>query len=110
MTFDKENMLDKLNNLRKQIEEAFKIAKKANKTSVTPPVIFWDLWYHSPALRQYFQELLQDSMQCQNQFDMKILNQFLRQSTPRFTSGPLYHLGTIAHNKFRNYKSLHGNE
>jgi len=87
-----------------------KIAKKANKTSVTPPVIFWDLWYHSPALRQYFQELLQDSMQCQNQFDMKILNQFLRQSTPRFTSGPLYHLGTIAHNKFRNYKSLHGNE
>jgi len=29
MTYDKENMLDKLNNLRNQIEEAFKIAKKA---------------------------------------------------------------------------------
>ncbi|MBW2965964.1 bifunctional phosphoglucose/phosphomannose isomerase [Candidatus Woesearchaeota archaeon] len=29
MTYDKENMLDKLNNFRKQIEEAFKIAKKA---------------------------------------------------------------------------------
>jgi len=65
---------------------------------------YYNLWYHSPELREYFIQLFRGSSQCHELFDMNVLNGLVERAAPDFINVPLYSLATIAHSIFSEYR------
>jgi asparagine synthase (glutamine-hydrolysing) len=65
---------------------------------------YGNIWYHSFEFRQYYIQLFHESLKCHELFDMNVLNGLVERATPGFINTPLYHLATIAHSTFGDYR------
>jgi asparagine synthase (glutamine-hydrolysing) len=98
------NILQLTSRISRLVFDKYVPKRTPNLSSRTLNSSFWNIWYYSPEMKQYFLNLFKNSTNCNNLFAIETLNMFIQQEQTNFVEFLLYSLGTIAHPIFDNYE------
>jgi asparagine synthase (glutamine-hydrolysing) len=89
--------------IMKLIIKRFMPSTNKNISSTLLSLTFWNIWYHSPKMRQYFIDQFRDYSHIQNRLDIEAINELIKIAPHYFVNDLVYNIATITHPIFRDY-------